>query len=325
MNKNSHPKVNYKHPNGLPTLLHLSQISIKRHITQLQDVGATPFHLLEPILKLMSSKQLNQLEDLSNQLMPYTDEIWSHLIKKDFPDRPTNIGPLTSTTKLKFDKMPYKSLYFKYVKQRDDFRKDSANRLRHMNNTLKKEKTMNQIVTVDEIRRDPSIKRRNYDSSGNFRRSTQPLNKNTILGKALRESQSRSLMFGKTPTKRFDPYDAFNYRDDVPIRAPRSSINRTTFFNQPNTLNRPIQPPIKINKSINQPKSTPKSASPPPSPAEVAEIARKRRLQQQQPSIFLKSRKIQTSPSPTKVKKKPQSQEKESPSKIKSMKSSIFS
>ncbi|KAI5960369.1 uncharacterized protein KGF55_004661 [Candida pseudojiufengensis] len=323
MNEKSHPKVNYKHPSGLPTLLHLAQISIKRHITQLQDVGATPFHLLESILKLMSSKQLDHLESLSNQLMPFTDEIWNHLITKDFPDRPNDLGPLGSTSQLKYPNMPYKSLYFKYVKQRDDFRKDSAKRLRHMNKSIQKERSMNQIVTIDEIRRDPSIKRRKMDSNGNYGRTTQPVNKNTILGKAMRESQSRSLMFGKAPHKNYDPYNAFQYKDDIPIRAPRQ-IKRITFFDQSNK--QPKSPSIK--------QDVKSKASPPPSSAEIAEIARKRKLQlqQNQPSIFIK-RRNQTSPSPIK-KKAPTSpssssytspRKDESPSKIKPMKSSIFS
>ena len=35
--------------------------------------------------------------------------------------------------------MPYKSLYYKYCQDRDEFRKDSAKRLRHANKSLERQ------------------------------------------------------------------------------------------------------------------------------------------------------------------------------------------
>ncbi|KAI5969114.1 hypothetical protein CANMA_001781 [Candida margitis] len=320
------PRLNYKHPSGLPTLLHLSQRCIKRHISQLQDVGTTPYHLLASVLSLMSAKQLGQLESLSTQLTPHSDELWKQLIIKDFPDRPAEIGPL-ELSKLKFEKMPYKSLYYKYVSQRDEFRKDSAKRLRHLNQSMNKEKAKNKIVAVDEIRRDPSVRSRSPFQNG-FQRQTPPINKNTILGKAIRESQNRSLIFGTHAMRRYNPYSAFKNRDFAPIRAPRSStttIRRTTFFDQ--SRRQPATPPKSSTAKMTPIKGKQASPSPPSSPDGLSNTLKKKRIQSQ-PSIFLQNKRHRP-PSRTSPIRKPKEQEKEAteenPSKIKPLKSSIFS
>ncbi|KAI5954737.1 hypothetical protein KGF57_003760 [Candida theae] len=333
------PRSNYKHPSGLPTLLHLSQLCIKRHLSQLQDVGTTPYHLLASVLSLMSAKQLDQLESLSTQLTPHSDELWKQLILKDFPDRPVELGSVESLNKLKFEKMPYKSLYYKYVKQRDDFRKDSAKRLRHLNESMNKEKARNKIVAVDKLMRDPSVRYR--QSFRNGQQSSSLYNKNTILGKAIRESQTRSLMFGTSAMRKYDSYSAFKAREFAPMRAPKSSTRRTTFFDS--SIGQQKQPQITVRTnpgkgSIMPIKGKQQSSSCPSSPSssgEVSETLRKKRVIQQ-PSIFLQNKRSrppsQTSPvrkqeekEKHKQKQKQKEITREEPSKIKPLKSSIFS
>lgn len=325
------PRMNYKHPSGLPTLLHLSQLCIKRHLSQLQDVGTTPYHLLASVLSLMSAKQLDQLESLSTQLTPHSDELWKQLIVKDFPDRPVELGPL-ELNKLKFEKMPYKSLYYKYVKQRDDFRKDSAKRLRHLNQSMNKEKDSKKIVTVDEIRRDPSVRCRLPFQNG-YRRQQLPYNKNTILGKAMRESQNRSLIFGAQAMRKYDPYNAFKTRDFAPIRAPRSStpIRRTTCFDHNHHSKRQPTTPTKQSSERIMPikgKQTSPCPSSPPLLGEVSDTLKKKRIHQPS-SIFLQNKRSRppSRMSPIRKSEKKEKQKeatKEEPSKIKPLKSSIF-
>ena len=331
---NSRKPRYYKHPSGLPTLLHLSQVCIKRHLSQLQDVGTTPYHLLASILSLMSAKQLDQIETLSTQLTPHSDELWKQLIVKDFSDRPAELGPL-ELTKLKFEKMPYKSLYYKYVKQRDEFRKDSAKRLRQLNQSMNKEKDKNKIVTVDEIKRDPSVRCR-LPFQNAYRRQRLPYAKNTILGKAMRESQNRSIIFGSPAMRQYDPYNAFKTKDCAPcIRAPRlgTAIRRTTFFDrhhskqQPPTTTKPSTSKIMPIKG----KQSSPCLSPPSLLGEVSDTLRKKRPHPP-PSIFLQnkrplppSRASPTRKSEKKVQEKRKEATKEELSKIKPIKSSIFS
>ncbi|KAF6043058.1 RNA polymerase II transcription factor SIII (Elongin) subunit A family protein [Candida parapsilosis] len=311
---NSRKPRYYKHPSGLPTLLHLSQVCIKRHLSQLQDVGTTPYHLLASILSLMSAKQLDQIETLSTQLTPHSDELWKQLIVKDFSDRPAELGPL-ELTKLKFEKMPYKSLYYKY--------------------SMNKEKDKNKIVTVDEIKRDPSVRCRSPFQNA-YRRQRSPYAKNTILGKAMRESQNRSIIFGSPAMRQYDPYNAFKTKDCAPcIRAPRlgTAIRRTTFFDrhhskqQPPTTTKPSTSKIMPIKG----KQSSPCSSPPSSSGEVSDTLRKKRPHQP-PSIFLQnkrplppSRASPTRKSEKKVQEKRKEATKEESSKIKPIKSSIFS
>ena len=326
------PRVNYKHPSGLPTLLHLSQLSIKRHLSQLQDVGTTPYHLLTSVLSLMSAKQLDQLESLSAQLTPHSDELWKQLILKDFPDRPVELGPM-ELNKLKFEKMPYKSLYSKYVQQRDEFRKDSAKRLRHLNQSMNKEKARNKIVTVDELRRDPSVRCRLPFQNGYRRLQQLPYNKNTILGKAMRESQTRSLIFGAQAMRRYDPYNAFKTRESAPIRAPRATTRHTTFFDSRIRQKQPITPtkPVKEDIMPIRQKQTSPCPSSPSLQGEISDVVRKKRVQP--PSIFLQNKRSRppSRASPVRPEKKEKEGHKQKeptrkePSRIKPLKSSIFS
>ncbi|CAK9438490.1 uncharacterized protein LODBEIA_P27140 [Lodderomyces beijingensis] len=326
-------KVAYKHPNGLATLLHLSQQCVKRNITRLQDVGTTPYHLLEPVLSAMSAKQLDQLEKLSRQLMPHTDGIWKQLIQKDFPDRVVD-APLVHGPE-----MPYKSLYYRYIEQRDEFRKDSAKRLRHLQQSYMKEKSKNKVITVNEVLRDPSRKRMRqpYIASGGggggrggnnngggrsgwFRNRQTRLVQNSILERATRDAQMSQRSFGKLT--RYDPYDAFKC---LPIRVPkRPAIRRTTCFDQ----SKKEAAPKPVMKKTPEVTSSPASSSaptltptPPPSPAKMAEIAKKRRSQQHQPSIFLQRKKPNLK---TQSVRKP-APKKEPPSRIKAIKSPLFS
>ncbi|KAI3407046.2 hypothetical protein KGF56_000134 [Candida oxycetoniae] len=343
-------KSGYKHPNGLPTLLHLSQVCLKRNLTQIQDVGATPYHLLEPVLLLMSSRQLNQLENLSTQLMPQSDKLWKYLIEKDFSDRPLELGLANANMD-----MPYKSLYYKYFEQRDEFRRNSVKRLRHMQQSLMKEKTKNKVVAVNGVLRDPSRKTRPQHSE--IRR--RMVNKNTIMARATRDVMTRSLMFGKSPQRRYDPYSAFDIKNlpietliRVPVKKSTLGISNISKNVSKDTLKRDNvskDTPKRDNVSKDtskrdnvstlastqeqaqvQTQTKSKTLAPPlplPPPSEFETIKKRRRQQQQQQStsIFLhKRRKPSTSPI-KKVNKLPEPRKQEAPSKIKPIKSSLFS
>ncbi|CAI5757610.1 unnamed protein product [Candida verbasci] len=295
-------KYKHKHSNGLPTLYHLTINLIKRNLSQINDIGLIPYHLLEPILVKMSSKQLSSLEEKSNQLMPYSDKIWKSLILKDFPNRPIEIKQLN-----KKKTMPYKSLYYKYVKEREEYRKDSTKRLKKLNDSLMQEKARNKVIAVDDVLKDPTIKKRfDYGSNRNYRHATLP-NKNTILGKARRETQSRSLIFGRQ--KSYDPCAAFKkISQPTQIQPPRNHIHTKFTYQKPQPIPKASEVKPSIKKPTNEVKKIstirPQTASPPPS----IFIQRKRTLPNKSPEPKKKKEKID-----------------ESPSEIKPLKSSIFS
>lgn len=197
----------------IPSLVEISTSKCIHNIGKLDDIGQTPFHLVQPILKKMTSKQLSQIEDNSPHLTPYTDSLWIDLIEKDFPDR-----PLYQSRTLARDNglMPNKSLYFQYLKERELFRIDSTKRLRNITEELKLKKSKNSIVSVSELLRDPTVRKpRNYSYPGNSFRPYRSPAKSSILNKAMKDVQGRSIMFQNSlynPRSRHNPYEAFNDR-----------------------------------------------------------------------------------------------------------------
>ncbi|KGR23435.1 hypothetical protein MGI_00365 [Candida albicans P75016] len=376
----------------LPSLVDISLLTIKKHIHSITDIGTTPYHLLEPILQQIPAKQLNELELNCSQLLPYSDKLWMKLILKDFPDRPPPPPPSAATSPIKLNQkhgggsggicgldMPYKSLYYKYCQDRDEFRKDSAKRLRHANKSLERQKSKNKIVAIDEVLRDPTIKsRRFYDLPAytNNRKSYGMMgNKNSILQKAKRDTiVNRTLIFGgnngsgtNRHLNRYDPFDAFKVDKKSSIsslstgskfiRPPKTTttnnnnvrpgVRRTTFFNSAGsgqstaTTTKRAQPfdsnnnnePNKVNPSItSDTKSNLNSAPDSKQNCETNNTTTTAR----QPSIFLqfkrKSSIMTNDLTSTKKKKAKKSNNQsellevnETPSKLKPLKSSIFS
>lgn len=165
-------------------LLKLTEIATRkcvRHVHQLDDIGILPYHLVKPILEKMNAKQLNVIEQNSPHLLPHSDELWVDLIKRDFPSRPI-YSENTFRKKLP-GKLANKQLYLKYNQEQELFRKDSTERLKKFTKSLQRQKSENSVIEVEQILREPSIK------------SVAKGPKNSILNKAKRELQNRSLMF----------------------------------------------------------------------------------------------------------------------------------
>lgn len=173
--------------------------------SSITDVGATPYHLILPVLRRLNAKQLSLLEENSPDLTPDSDDLWALLIEKDFPDRPQSTR--RNLLQAKPMRMPNKELYMQYSKDRENFLEGSAQRLRRITQKLQREKSKNSIVPINGIIAEPVIRRRTLAVP----RPVKPASKysnNSIMGKAFKDVQNRLLMFG--PSKRHDPYAAFN-------------------------------------------------------------------------------------------------------------------
>lgn len=304
----------------VPTLGELAIRKCVANVSRLTDVGMTPFHLLQPVLLKMNAKQLLAIEAASPQITPHSDLLWHDLVAKDFPERPASEPPLVAAKTA----TPHRTLYYKYLEERDAFRNDSAARLRSINEKLKMQKSANSIVSVPGLFRDPTVRRsRSYNSGGGS--SYGPPKNNTILGKAKRDVQSRSLMFG-TP-KRYDPYDAFKHRDAILVRPrrPPGPRQKTTVLPQP-AVSQVLElrhEPEKVSVPSPRVETSPKKHA---NREEVAPILKKRKAQ---PSIFLNARKKPPATGPrtqrTKSDQKEPEKGPEKPSPITPIKSSIFS
>lgn len=213
----------------LPKLLEICTKQCIQSVNFLFDVGSTPFHLLKPILQKMNAKQLQQVEAKSPQIMPESDMLWSALVEKEFPDRPLTVRPRKLGVTKGFDSMPMKSLYYRYSDDRDSFRKDAEERLRSITHRLKIEKSAKSIVSVPQLLKDPTVRRR--------RERNNMENKNSILRKAIKESQNRALMFPNVK-KRHDPYDAFAFRDSGYQLGASAPVSRTSIIRRPDERRR---------------------------------------------------------------------------------------
>lgn len=348
----------------LLTLAEIATLKCIQNVAKLQDVGNAPFHLLKPVLKRMSVKQLKQIEQQNPHLEPESDVLWVSLLKKEFPDRPANI---TSIALGPHETMPHRALYFKYENERELFRKDSAARLRNMTEKLKKQKTANSIVAVPQLLKDPTVKRRTYNMTNSgygFSRQTQGANKNSILSKARKDLRSRNLMFPdfKLKTKAYDPFSAFktytssNIHNSPALSTPVSPvirpprINRTTKpYGETNRIKSTTALNTKKPSAFAKQKEVPNNnrASPTVATSEekrevsdhkVSPLADKtlkttspspQRPQpikrKQEPSIFLTRVKRPRILKPKKPEKQPLKEQPSPPKRINAIKSSIFS
>lgn len=176
------------------------------------DVGSTPYHLIQPVLKRLNAKQLALLEENSPTLTPESDELWSSLIEKDFADRP--LGGRRNILGHGNSQMPNRDLYMQYAQDRERFLESSAHRLRRITEKLQKEKSKNSIVPIHGIIAEPVMRRRTFMGP----RPVKPASKysnNSIMGKAYKDVQHRLLMFGGS--KPSDPFSVFqNARSTAP-------------------------------------------------------------------------------------------------------------
>lgn len=174
---------------------------------RITDVGDIPYPLVKPVLKRLNAKQLMVVEQNSPALMPESDELWSALIERDFPDRPSKAKK--ALVGGDDDDMPNKLLYERYIDEREELRASSAQRLRKMTQKLQKEKSRNSIVPIQGIMREPVTRRRMATMS----LAPPPYSKygsKSILGKAMKDVQHRHLMF--KGSSRSDPFAAFSGR-----------------------------------------------------------------------------------------------------------------
>lgn len=151
------------------------------------DIGATPYHLIEPVLKKKTAKALAAIEKQSTQILPYTGPLWQNLIEKEFPDR-----PLTQFEIIKGQKgqVHPRKLYWKYFEERELQRKQATQALKQIARSINKEKEKHKIRTLDHVITPP--RRMPSRSSGGFKPINPPTFKSSLLEKARHQNKIRS-------------------------------------------------------------------------------------------------------------------------------------
>lgn len=127
----------------VPSLVSLCQSKCLQYCSVISDVGTTPYHLVEPILKRKSAKALKAIEDKSNQIGDNSVRIWTFLIQRDFSDRPTQQGQVLG-----------RQLYDKYEAQLSNQLVQVTSNLKQMQRQLSKNKSkVKQIPILPGVRR----------------------------------------------------------------------------------------------------------------------------------------------------------------------------
>lgn len=126
-----------------PSLVSLCQSKCIQCCNLITDVGTTPYHLVEPILKRKSTKALKTIEDKSNQIRDNSDRIWTFMIQRDFSDRPTTYQGITG-----------RKLYDRYEKQLSNQLVQVTSNLKQLQRDLSKKKSkVRQIPTLPVVKR----------------------------------------------------------------------------------------------------------------------------------------------------------------------------
>lgn len=333
------------------SLVELATLKCIQHPGLVEDVGTTPFHLLVPVLERMLAKQLRQIESKSPHIITDLERIWRLLIRKDFPDRPEVLPTQPSL----------RQLYAQYVEDREQLRKQSADRLRRMNEKLQNLKSKITTVpagVIKEPRRRPMVwgKAQLYGSggAGGWDTSRRP---KTILARAKRDLADRELMFKVAPLRSSSAKVLLKYPQVVAPPRPRSTTTTTTTVTPPiptprsrplgsaqlrstnnSTAGQTVPPPPPLrhplpaennNTTSISPSPEPATSSPPPTTAGTAGTVRVRK-RPASASIFMPTRRTATPvalapPRPPKRPKPPPSSPQPRRRPIKATRSSIFS
>ncbi|GJJ73259.1 elongin-A [Entomortierella parvispora] len=73
-------------PSGVPSLRDICISTLDRYVDLLEDLGATPYYLIESVLKKCSVKQLMRIEEHTEGLDEMTDELWYHHALNKYKD-----------------------------------------------------------------------------------------------------------------------------------------------------------------------------------------------------------------------------------------------
>ncbi|CCC71021.1 hypothetical protein NCAS_0G01340 [Naumovozyma castellii] len=263
----------------MKSLQELSKITLMRNLSSIEDIGCTPFRLIEDVLDKMNKEQLIRLEEKNVFLVLEDDKIWLKFLKLDFPtsvhvsyvsrkeiiynqyldfirkfdeillnERRQLVSIYLKALvnkdpkKMKF-RIPYRILYFKY--QNDEMRKQqkTAEKLRLQMQQIKDERERNKTVSVDSVylQKGRGVKTFVHNKSA-FRKNYH----SKMFNEAMRGAPSRIQRPTVQPSRPAITRRAFGGGSPVPAPAPVPLVANpapvdTTTMQQDEP---PIKPPV---------------------------------------------------------------------------------
>ena len=133
--------------NGILSLTHIARLKCINNAHIITDIGCTPYHLIEPVLKKKTAKSLKQIELQSPQIIADSEELWKELLKRDFPDRP--LAYITIENGTNNVTIPSRQLYDRYLRERELQRQNAVGNLKQITQKLKEMKNKNKLTAID--------------------------------------------------------------------------------------------------------------------------------------------------------------------------------
>lgn len=183
---------NEKLKNGVLSLTHISRLKCINNAHFINDIGTTPYHLIAPILMKKTAKSLKQIEYDSPQIMHDSEPLWKALIKRDFPDRPLNQTTLKNGKK---SNISSRTLYDKYLNDRERQRENAANNLKKIVRNLNDLKNKNKVKAINKVL--PTNKRKLTNNQINGNKNSR-IFKSSLLQKARIVNKQRVRNFQQT-------------------------------------------------------------------------------------------------------------------------------
>ena len=137
-----------KMKNGVLSLTHIARLKCINNAHIINDVGTTPYHLIEPVLMKKTAKSLRQIESVSPQIIADSEPLWKSLVKRDFPDRPVNQPILRSGKKVNLSS---RNLYDRYFSEREAQRQTATNNIKQIVRNLNELKNKNKVKAVNKV------------------------------------------------------------------------------------------------------------------------------------------------------------------------------
>lgn len=179
--------------------------------SEIQDIGDTPYHLVEPILRKFKCRQMLHIESISPHIARDSEPVWKHFIGRDFSDRP-------------LPKKNFKETYLRYQEEKETRLRESSNRLKRNIAREQQRKSEIMITQLDVDPRAESSQRRQYIQRA----------KSSVVGRLRLEMRSKGSMFSPSnptflETNRKSFFDRTNRNQPRdPTRDSQPSAGRDT-------------------------------------------------------------------------------------------------
>lgn len=133
---------------GVLSLLHIARLKCINNAHIINDIGSTPYHLIEPVLKRKTAKSLKHIESISPHIINDSEPLWKSLLKRDFPNRPNSRLILKKNGKKGF--IQSRILYDKYANELEEQRKNATDNLKQITKNLNNLKNKNKLIPISE-------------------------------------------------------------------------------------------------------------------------------------------------------------------------------